>query len=134
MPTIESRVRARLTGYAATSAMVSSRIYGGYAPQNALPPYIVVGRVSGGPLNTLSGPNSLGDFQARIQVDAIAADYGQAKAIADAVRAALSGWSDAGARVTSCLLDNEQDDTEPPDDGSEVVWQRVIQDYIVWYQ
>jgi hypothetical protein len=134
MPTVESRIRARLRGAPSVAVLVTNRIYAGYAPQNADPPYIVVTRVSGQPLNTLAGPNSHGDHETRLQIDAIATDYGQCKAIADAIRAALSGWSDAGARITSCLLDNEQDDTEPPDDGSEVVWSRVIQDYIVWYQ
>lgn len=125
---------ARLRGYGELAALVGKQVYGGFAPQGADMPYLVVFRVSGAPLNTLSGPNSRGDHETRVQVDCVAARYQDVKTIADAARGALSGWSDSGARVTSCMLDNEIDDTESPQDESNVVAQRVVQDYIVFYQ
>lgn len=114
--------------------LVGSQVYGGHAKEGVDTPYVIVTRISGQPFNTLSGPNSLGDFESRLQVDCIADRYADVKRIGDAVRTALSGWRDAGAGITSCMLDNEQDDTEPNLDGSNVVTQRVIQDYIVHYQ
>lgn len=114
--------------------LVGSQVYGGHAKEGVDTPYVIVSRISGQPFNTLSGPNTLGDFEARLQVDCIADRYADAKRIGDATRTALSGWRDAGAGIISCMLDNEQDDTEPNLDGSNVVTQRVIQDYIVHYQ
>ena len=144
MPALESRIRSRLKGTPDVASLVSGQIYGGYAPQAASGDYLVLQRISTTPLTVISplGTNSNGDVQARIQIDCIANPkpsdtrdvYFRVKAIADAVRASLHGWSEAGAKITSCLLANEIDDTEPPGDGSNVATQRVIQDYIIWFQ
>ena len=134
MPSVEARIIARLRGYADVGALVGEQVYGGFARAGTPLPYIVVTRISGSPLNTLSGPDSLGDNGCRLQVDCFAGKYGDVKRIADAVRGALSGYTDSGAGITSCLLDNEIDDTDEPTDASNVVTQRVIQDYIVFYK
>ena len=126
------------------NSLTTGQIYAGFAPQTASGDYLVLTKVSGNPINTLGGTNQNGDRMARIQVDCISQNvagatnyakaYARVKALSEAVRESLRNWRDSGAKVTSCTLENEIDDTEPPEDGTSVGTQRVILDFIVWYQ
>lgn len=83
--------------------------------------------------NHSTGTTTLGF--ARIQVDCWSATPVGVRALAAAVRGALSGWSESSGTptVTMCHLQNEQDMPEGPDPGEEATEYRITQDYLVQF-
>jgi hypothetical protein len=71
-------------------APAASNRYWGRAPQGIKAPYLVLYRISGTPQYTMQGPS--GYVASRVQIDCFAASYGAAKALARAVKVALSGY------------------------------------------
>lgn len=106
---IETGIYAVLTGDAGVSALVGTRIYPLVVPQDASLPAIAYQRVSGGPTYTQDGDANL--TPARFQFTCLGSSYSQAKAVATAVRAAISGASGTWDDVTvgACLVETDQD-------------------------
>jgi hypothetical protein len=136
---IERAVRAHLIATAGVQTLVADRVYSFRKPQGAATPYIVFQRISGERLHTLDGPT--GRAHPRIQIDAYATTYPAARAIADAVRAALDGFKgdvavDAESPPTSLKIVYAalQDDRDFVEDDIDPVLYRVSSDYFVTYQ
>lgn len=132
---IEKSMRVKLAATTAVTTLVSTRIYYGNAVQGASFPYIVLNRISTDGIGVSAGQNASKTTNVRMQVDLWDDDYEGTKNLADAVRAALFGWTDptADPSVGSCLLIDESDDLESPATGGTRPLYRVSQDYSVWY-
>lgn len=130
---IEASFRAVLTGTTAVSDIISTRVYPWHAPTNATLPYVIYGNTGGGTVNRLAAATST--FHVTFQVDILDDSYADVKTLADAVRTALNGWTDTDGTpaVSSCLLTDENDEFDPPEDDSEQGVYRVIQEYSIWY-
>jgi len=120
---------AHLTTDAGVVALVGSRVYPLVVPQDATLPAIAYQQISGPRDHTHSGPSGL--VRARMQLTFVGSSYSEAKAVADAARAALDGFAGQMGSVTvgGAFLDNERDQWSQ---GFELP--NVQQDYMVWYQ
>jgi hypothetical protein len=123
---IESNLYSFLSGKAAVTALVSTRIYPLKLPQGYSLPAISYQRVSSPRLYALSG--TTGRLRARIQLDCWADTYSAVKGLADAVRGELNGHTGTfgSSTVDSLTLDAERDGFE---EDTEVF--RVLQEYII---
>jgi len=127
MADVTDAVRSRLTGHAGTAALIGTRAWFGYLPQNPTLPASVVQQISG-PRNSAMGAD-VGKFEARVQVKAHASTRAGAKALAEQHRAALQRYNGTSAAtvVHDVYLVDEDDEMEP-----EVGIWSVRQDYMVW--
>lgn len=120
---------AFLKNNAGVNALVSGRIYPQTLPQNVVLPAIVYSQISSVRGSSHSGTS--GFASCRFQVDIWATTYYQASTVANAVRTALDNYKGVmgSSNVGSAFLENELDGFDP-----ETQSQRVIQDYMIWYQ
>jgi hypothetical protein len=122
-----------LTTDAAVIAKVGDRVYPQILPQAPVFPAITYNQVSGVRERDLCGPT--GRTRPRITINAWAERYADARALADAIREALSDLSGSimggspGTLVDDIALDNEFDLYEE-EAGTKGV-HRVVQDYII---
>lgn len=105
MATIEEGLYAKLAATAGVTSLVSTRIYPDATAQviNPATPYVSYSRVDGMPHHTMAAPAGL--RFARMQYMAHADTFAAAKAIAEAVLAALDGFAGTAGTVTvgACL-------------------------------
>ncbi len=109
MADLAAALFARLSTDAAVAALVAQRIYPIIAPQEAATPFIVQARSSTQRFTALSGPGGLA--QARVEISAWADTFDACRALADAVRLALDGFSGSagGVVIRASRLDAERD-------------------------
>jgi hypothetical protein len=126
---IETGLYSELTGDAGVSALVSTRIYPLQVPQDVAMPAVAYQQISGSPEYAHDGDSGLN--WARFQFTCQAETYAGAKALAVAVKAALSGASGTmdDTTVDVILIDNE---TDWRSEGFDIPVVRV--DVMVWYQ
>lgn len=106
MTTINEAIYSRLSGAAGVSALVSSRIYPGLAPQGTPWPFVVYWRDSSDYLTTLDAQTSVAE--SKFTVLCYAETYLGAEALSAAVRAALVGWTaTSGPQVQHCLIESD---------------------------
>jgi hypothetical protein len=122
--TPEAAVHARLISHPEVAGLVGTRVYPVTLPQTVTLPAVSYLRVLAQHSHTYEGPCDLA--RARIQIDAWAAAYGQAKAVAEAIRHALAHFQDA--TVQAALATTERDLYEP-----DVRTYRVSSDWFVWF-
>ena len=92
---MEEALRALLTSSAAVTAIApAARINWGTHPQGAPLPALVLNVISDAEGLTMQGPDGLSE--GRMQADAYAMTYGEAKQLSRAVRAVLHGHSGGG--------------------------------------
>jgi len=133
---LEEALTYKLANTAGVSALVSDRIYPGIAPQGAALPYLTYQRVSGPRTYTFDGASGI--EAPRIQIDCFAATYSGVKALATAVRAALSALTgnigDTGKQVLirQCHLESDGDGYDITA-GAERGPRRVTQDWFIWH-
>lgn len=129
MAVLEEAIHARLAATAGVTAITGSRIYNQVLPQNATLEAITVQRIS--TVRESAMGTDPGQAWARIQVCSWATLHGEARVLAEAVRAALQRWRGtvAGVEVEDSFLINELDRYE---DEREI--HRVLQDYRIWYR
>jgi hypothetical protein len=131
--TIEAGLVAKLTTTAGLTALISTRVYLERIPQGATLPCITYQRIDTPRVLTHDTSGSAGTAYPRFQFDAWATTYASAKAITDALRAALSGFKGtitSGADtvvVQAALVDGE---TSQPDLEADLA--RVRSEYILW--
>lgn len=127
---LEAGLYSHLAANAGVSALVSTRIYPLLLPQEPTLPALVYQRISTNPLgHSQDGPNHLA--RVRMQLRCHGATLLAAKQLADAVRAALDGYSGTMGTVTvlSCFRADEGDDDEP-----ETGTYSVRADYMIVYE
>lgn len=86
---IQAAIRAELAGTAAVTALVSSDIYGSFAPNDAGFPRIMMQQVSGGSIHHLTAATSGGESM--MQIASWGTSLDSAHAVAEQVRIALAG-------------------------------------------
>jgi hypothetical protein len=87
---IEEALAAKLRSTPGVSALVGSRIYPARAPQGTTAAYVVYDLLGG---ENVSAHDGFGGLRSgRISFACCAPKYGEAKAVAEAVRLALAGW------------------------------------------
>ena len=107
---------------AGLSALVGNKVFALVIPQGTKLPCITFQRIGGMPANTLSGHSGLEEID--LQIDVWARDYDEAKAIAKAVRAAMSP---SGPQFCAHLIE----DQDLYEDGTNYF--RVSMEFKVWF-
>ena len=107
---------------AGLSALVGNKVFALVIPQGTKLPCITFQRIGGVPANTLSGHSGLEEID--LQIDVWAKNYGEAKALAKAVRAAMP----PNGEVFGAHLIEDQDLYE---DGTNYF--RVSMEFKVWF-
>lgn len=92
---IDALFKARLEADADIADLVGTRIYPGAAPKNVARPLLVWRLDSTEQLRTLTSVLRNGRAQFAVQVQAD--DYETARPLAEAVKRAIDGWTDAGS-------------------------------------
>lgn len=128
MAQIEVLLVTRLKADGAVAALVGGRVHPDRLPQGTTYPalrYVMVDRVE-----VLAKPGSLAlrIVRASVQLDCYAATYGQAKALAAAVKGSMYGWQDGANGVIQARVTDERDG-----DDAEETMQRVIVDASITY-
>lgn len=117
--TVGALVKARLTGYSGTSAIVGTRVYPLRLPQNPTYEAITYQRISNGPQN-----GSTEIRESRWQINCWAQTYAEAHTLAGQVKAAFENWTDDNIKMA--YVANEIDD-----DNDEVKVYRTIVDVML---
>lgn len=126
----ETRVVVKLLATSAVTDLIGDRLRMHYRKTSwGSNDAITYQRVATVPSNHAGGTSTL--FFVRLQLDIWSATPLGARALAKAVRDALSGWSDTtgSPKVTMCHLTGEQDMPQPPDLGEEETETRIMQEY-----
>ena len=114
---IEEALAAKLLATSGVTALTSTRIWpaGSVQAEGADRElvYVTFERISGAPHYDHGGESGL--QRARVELMAHAPSYGQAKALGEALRAALSGWSETQSKITvgHCLIVANEDLYDP---------------------
>ena len=107
---------------AGLSALVGNKVFPLAIPAGNYLPCVTFQRIGGMPANTLSGHSGLEEID--LQIDVYAKNYGEAKAVAKAVRAAMPPSGDVfGAHLI--------DDQDLYEDGTNYF--RVSMEFKVWF-
>ena len=131
---IEQAIYSVLSGNAAVSALVSTRIYPTIAPEGASLPFLAYRRVETEHVQTKSRTQD--DLaRARIEVRCVASSYSGVRTLADKVRLALHGYAGTSGSYTirGTISEGEYDSGELPPDGTDVPRHVVVNDYGVWF-
>jgi len=129
--TFQGALRNYLLADATIASLVGVKIYK-TAPQNAVRPYITIGKISKVTIDNLSG--FLGVVEERWQTDSYGSNLDNAEAVAKAVFNRLhckiyETWS--GYKIYLCKFDNENDLSESEIEGSEKMIHRIQQDFMI---
>lgn len=126
---MQGALRARLIGDVAVAALVASRVYWVERPQGAGLPAITLQTVSGSRPRHMAGLQDL--RPTRVQLDAWAESYADARRVAEAVVAALAAHHSANGIVFRPMgFENERDLIERL--GTKSI-HRTTLDLIVWH-
>lgn len=120
MSQVEPKIYTLLSSDPSIAAIVSTRVYPVWLPQDVTLPAICYSRVSGGQVNSLTGYSGLEN--PRIQIDVWGEAYSTVQTLAALVHAAMDGATTFGALLESDL-DFYEDDT---------LIYRVSMDFSVW--
>jgi hypothetical protein len=133
---IEDNIRTYLLSQSPISTLVGTdaagsmaRIYSMDRQQNITADSIVYERTGTQHAHMLSG--AAGFATAFLSFDCIATTYARAKALAEALRGELQGYSGTmgDATIYSVILQDESDDFDPPADGTQKGQYHVTQEY-----
>lgn len=127
---MEAALAAILSADAAVFAIVGARIHPIQRPQGSATPALVMTRTGGGHAYTYAARDGL--VESRVQIDAWADRYADAKALARAVTDALSGFRAASGTIRSAFLFAERDGLAEIDPGGTLA--RVSLDFTIWHQ
>ena len=117
---VEKLLKSRLISNDAVTALAAGRVYPVMAPQKGDKPYVIYSRTSTEFITNSTGYAGTG--MASLSVVSWGATYESAKALADAVRSALTRWRDQGAnpKIDGVSLINESDVVLAPEEGKEL--------------
>ena len=113
----------------ALSTAAATRIHPVVLPQKVSLPAIVYELITDVPSNTAGGTS--GTHETRIEVLSMAATYSAVKALAAAVMAGVSGWTDGDGNLWH--LDSQSDGSGQIEKGKDTFnYYGVLQEFVVW--
>lgn len=132
MTVIEEALRTVLTGNGTVSGLVGTRIYPLVLPQGVTLPAIAYQRISGVREHTHDKTGDLA--RPRFQWTCVATTYSSAKALANAVRAALDNYRATASTVVieAIYVENEIDVFNESEDQGDSTY-GVLVDATVWH-
>ena len=134
MATLESLLYDQLAATSAITDETSTRIYRGRRPQDTSLPAITYQRVSTTAVNHATGATDTAFCT--IQINALAANQGTARTIADAIKTALKTWTQttvAPKFTAPPHLQNDVDVPEDPNFGEQDAPWMIAQDWLFGY-
>ena len=125
---------ALLSAEATITAIASTRIYVGKAPQKALFPHVIITQMGSEENGTVDGGSGATRFLT-FDIDCKAKTSVQAESLGNAVRTYLDDYSGAAGSFTigAVIMNDESDDYEPPQDGSDIGVHVVTLDVDIQY-
>lgn len=129
---IETAIMTLLRATTGVTALVGDRIYFVQSPQDTGKPYIVISKVDAPRLHSHEGADGIA--HPRFQFSIFDEHYGDCKAVAAAIQAALQGYSGTmggagGVAVNGVFYEDENDFYE---ESSGLY--HVACDYIIWHK
>lgn len=111
--TVAEVIKARLTAFAGLSALVSTRVHAGEAPQNTARPYVTYQNIS--EFREYGFGGGIGIVRARYQFDVFADSYLSGRAIIEQLRLALDFWTSPSSspEIIRVTAENVIDGFEP---------------------
>jgi hypothetical protein len=130
---MEEGIIAKLLATSGVTDLVSQRVSPGRRPQASALPAITLTTISGAPVYTDDGESGLAS--ASIEINCWGETYSSAKAVARAVKAALSAFAGeaGGVTVQNILLDAERDFSESGSNASAYPY-RTNLDLTCWFK
>ena len=125
----EQVIKSLLSGSSSVAAVVGARIYPGKLPQNTTMPAIAYEYVSGMEMPPIDAAAGQQLVRSRVQVNAMGKNYGDVKAVQEAVRLALLYRSGVIAGVTVLSITRDVIGPDSRDDELALYLQPV--DYMV---
>lgn len=131
---MKSGLVALLSAETTITAICSTRIYIGKAPQTAAFPHVIITQMGSEENVSLDGASGQLRFLT-FDIDCKAKTSVQAESLANAVRIFLDDYSGTAGSYTigAVMLNDESDDYEPPQDGSDVGVHVVTLDFEIQY-
>jgi hypothetical protein len=132
--TIEEGLYTKLSTTVGITNLISTRVYPNKLPQTVTLPAMTYQRIDTPRVHSHDSSGSAGTAHPRFQFDCWAETYSGAKAISDALRAALNGYKGtitSGANtvvVQGALIQDER-----YDDFADAGMLRISCDYIIWH-
>lgn len=134
MITIEEGLFAYLSTNAGLVALISTRVYPNKLPETVTLPALTYQRIDSPRVHTHDTSGATGTAYPRFQFDAWATTYASAKAITDALRAALNGYRGTmGTGGTAVTVQGALVQDESFDDFADAGMLRISSDYIIWH-
>ncbi len=127
--TIEAQVYAQLAATSSLTDEVGARIYRYRRPREDNLPAVTFRRIDSDIINHATGATDT--EWTRIMVDSWDDDMDTCRTVADAVKTALSGWSNSGGSpsISMCHQQSDVDLTEDSPHGDEKLIHHISQDY-----
>jgi len=118
---MKSGLVSLLSGESTVTAICSTRIYVGKAPQKALLPHVIITQMGSEENGSIDGASGQLRFLT-FDIDCKSKTSVQAEQLANAVRTFLDDYSGTAGDYTigAVIMNDESDDYEPPTDGSDV--------------
>lgn len=136
MITIEEGLAAFLVANAGVNALISGRVYPNKLPQDVTLPAITYQRIDSPRIHAHDSSGATGTARPRMQIDCWAGGsepYKSAKAISDAVRAALDGYRGTFGTVNPVTVQSALIQNERWNDQADAGVGRMTCDYIIWH-
>ncbi len=132
--TLEAGLVYKLTNTTGITNLVSTRVYLERIPQGATLPCLTYQRISTPRLLAHDTSGSAGTAHPRFQFDAWATTYSSAKAITDALRAALNGFKGTiTSGADSVVVQSSLVDAETSEPDLEAGLARIRSDYVIFH-
>lgn len=128
---IESAIKAILTGDVTVAAIVDDRVYPNIIPQNEISPSLTYQQISGPRDHTMDGPSGLVD--ARYQINCFTPVYSETDTLAESVRLAMDGFSATvnTVQIDSIELLNENDLPEVDEESDAITMFGKRMDFMI---
>ena len=130
---LETQIYTQLADTSTLTDEVGTRIYRYRRNRGSAFPAVTFERIETTTENHSTGATVT--EHCRVEVDSWAEDMDTCRTVADAVKTALSGWSNTGGTpsISMSHIQSDIDMTEEPNDGTDVLLHRISQDYELWY-
>ena len=138
--TPEEALRVTALADGTVSGLISTQFYPAQASASADEPFVLYTRVSSNYEDFLDGVDADAAGSCNVQLDIFGSGYDNARTVADALRAALNGYSGTvtsgsdSLAVNRIRLVNENDEFDNPENGRGAGTFRIAQDYEIYFK